>query len=177
MSDWKKVGDWLKKNGGKGVALIGSLVSGNAPGAVAAAVSLISSATGTDDPTQALEALQTSPDNLVKLKELYFANEADIRRHHETMTRLELEDKQAEHHETQETIRAGDRAEDVFVRRTRPAQSWLSLFAGLYYVIFTKDPSFELALILFTLPWAYAGLREVGKGVGQFTNKMKGKGA
>lgn len=41
MSDWGKVGGWLKDNAGTGAALVGSLLTGNAPGAIAAGISLV----------------------------------------------------------------------------------------------------------------------------------------
>lgn len=159
---WSKVGDWIKDNAGSGVALVGSLVTGNVPAAIAAGVSLISSATGTTNPDAALTALQTDPATLAKLKELYYQNEEQVRQHLENMHKLELEDAQAEQHETQETIRAGDKADDRLVRWTRPLQSWLSLAAALLYVFNDgKDPT--IIGLLLTLPWAYAGLREFGK--------------
>lgn len=162
--DWKSVGQWVSQNAGAGAALVGSLLKGNIPGAVAAGVAMISSATGTNDPAQALDYLQNDPATVVRLRELAFQNDASIRSHIEAMTAQELADKQAEHHETQETIRAGDRAEDRFVRWTRPGQSWLSLGAALFYGLNTGAPSPEILLILLTLPLAYAGLRQVGKG-------------
>lgn len=78
---WGEVGDWIKNNAGKGAALVGSLLMGNVQGAIAAGVSLVSGATGTDDPAQALASLQSDPAALIKLKELYYQNEADVRRH------------------------------------------------------------------------------------------------
>jgi hypothetical protein len=87
------------------------------------------------------------------------------------MTRLELEDEQASHHETQVTVRAGDKAEDQFVRRTRPAQSWISLIAALFYALYNDSPDVMILGALLTLPWAYAGLRQVGKGIDSFTSK------
>lgn len=161
---WSDVGNWIKDNAGTGAALVGSLITGNVPGAVAAGVSLVSSATGTNDPKQALAKLQTDPQTLVKLKQLANENEADIRAHIAKMTELELQDKQAEQHETQQTIRAGDQAEDPFVRRTRPAQSWVSLIAALVYVFINPKPDLYVLGALLTLPWAYAGLRQIGKG-------------
>lgn len=163
--EWKDVGSWLKDNAGAGAALVGSLLTGNIPGAVAAGVSLVSGATGEANPDKALAALQTDPGTLLKLRELAVQDDANIREHIRAMTELELKDKQAEHKETQDTIRAGDAAEDPFVRRTRPAQSWMSLIAGIVYLLYSQSPSIEVALILFTLPWAYAGLRQVGKGM------------
>jgi len=172
---WSKVGNWLKENAGTGTALIGSLLTGNVPGAIAAGVSLVSGATGTDDPEKVLQQLQGNPETMVKLKELYYQNEASVRQHLETMTRLEMEDKQAEHHETQQTIRAGDQAEDKFVRRTRPAQSWISLIAALFYALYNESPDVMILGALLTLPWAYAGLRQVGKGIDSFTSKKPKK--
>ena len=163
--NWSDVGDWLKNNAGTGVALVGSLLTGNVPGAVAAGVALVSGATGQNDPAKALAQLQTDPATVVRLRELALQEETSIREHIRAMTEAELKDKQAEHQQTQETIRSGDNAEDTFVRRTRPAQSWVSLFAALAYVFMNKEPSVEILLLLLTLPWAYAGLRQIGKGV------------
>lgn len=160
--DWKDVGDWLKSNAGTGAALVGSLLTGNIPGAVAAGVSLVTSATGQATPDAALSQLQNDPASVVKLRELAIQNEASIREHVRAMTELELTDKQAEHHETQETIRKGDGAEDVVVRRTRPLQSWASLICAFAYVWVKEDPSLEITLALLALPWAYAGLRQIG---------------
>lgn len=163
--EWSDVGRWLKSNAGTGAALVGSLLTGNVPGAVAAGVSLVSGATGTDDPVKALQAMQTDPAALVRLKEIAAQNEADIRRHIETMERQRLEDAQKGHAETQATIRNADRAEDPFVRRTRPGQSWVSLAAAIAYA-FTADPVDPYILgLLLALPWSYAGLRQIGKGV------------
>lgn len=172
---WKDVGGWIKDNAGTGAQLVGSLLTGNVPGAVAAGVSLVSGATGTDDPDKALQALQNDPQAAVRLRELYLQNEADVRRHIETMHRMELEDDQARHQTTQETVRAGDKAEDPFVRRTRPAQSWLSLVSAIAYVFTSDAPDLMVLSALLTLPWAYAGLRQVGKGIDSITGRLKGR--
>lgn len=174
--DWSSVGGWIKENAGTGAALVGSLLTGNVPGAVAAGVSLVSGATGTDDPEKALQELNGNPEALVKLKELAYQNEASIRQHIENMKRLELEDAQKQHHETQETIRAGDQAEDAFVRRTRPGQSWVSLLAAIAYAFVSDEPDVYILGALLTLPWAYAGLRQVGKGVDSVAGVLKLKG-
>lgn len=167
--DWSSVGGWIKENAGTGAALVGSLLTGNVPGAVAAGVSLVSGATGTDDPEQALRQLQGNPDALVKLKQLYLENEADVREHIREMKRLELEDAQRSHETTQQTIRNSDNSQYAFVRNTRPGQSWVSLVAALVYVFLhtykgTQVDIYVLGALL-TLPWAYAGLRQIGKGV------------
>lgn len=173
--NWSDVGDWIKKNAGSGAALVGSLLTGNIPGAVAAGVAMVSSATGTADPGQALEALKADPQTVVRLRELAVQDEASVREHIRAMEALRLQGEQAEHHETQETIRSGDNAEDVFVRRTRPGQSWVSLAAALVYVFINTDPSVEILLCLLTLPFAYAGLREIGKGITTWRSTPAGK--
>lgn len=169
--DWQTVGEWLKNNAGTGAALVGSLLTGNIPGAVAAGVALVSGATGQATAEKALQALQTDPATVVRLRELAVQEEASIREHIRAMTEAELKDRQAEHHETQATIRSGDNAEDSFVRRTRPGQAWVSLFAGLAYVFTYGEPDPYILGLLLTLPWAYAGLREIGKGIGTFKRK------
>lgn len=163
--DWKDVGEWLKGNAGTGAALVGSLLTGNVPGAIAAGVSLVTGATGEATPEKAMAALQGDPATVIRLRELAVQEEASIREHVRVMTEADLKDRQAEHEQTQNTIRSGDNAEDAFVRRTRPAQSWVALFAGLAYVFGKDAPSVEILLILLALPLAYAGLRQIGKGV------------
>lgn len=160
---WKEVGDWLKNNAGSGAALVGSLLTGNVPGAIAAGVSMVSSATGEATPDKVLAALQGDPATVIRLRELAVQDEQNIREHIRAMAEIEAKDAQAEHHETQETIRAGDRAEDRFVRWTRPGQSWLSLGAAITYVFMKASPDFDILALLLTLPLAYAGLREFGK--------------
>lgn len=166
--NWSEVGSWIKNNAGPGAALIGSLMSGNVPGAMSAGVALVSSATGTNDPSEALAALQGDPMTLVKLKELAQQNEADIRRHLETMERLKLEDRQHEHEQQQKTIRAGDTAEDPFIRHTRPTmakESWTATVAycigcfGVHAISGTDLFNAYIAGILSAPAWAYIGFR------------------
>lgn len=169
---WSKVGGWIKENAGTGTALIGSLLTGNVPAAMAAGISLVSGATGLDDPQKALMELQGNPESMIKLKELYYKNEDSIREHIRETKKLELEDKQHEHAETQKTVRSGDNAEDKIVRRTRPLQSWLSLVAAIFYVFISvyKETVIDITVLglLLTLPWTYAGLRQIGKGIDSF---------
>lgn len=159
---WSDVGSWIKDNAGTGTALVGSLLTGNVPAAIAAGVSLVSSATGSDNPNEALAQLQGNPESVVKLKELYYKNEQSIRQHIEMMKRLELEDAQSEHEQTQLTIRNGDNAESK-IRWVRPAQSTVSLIAAIAYAFTVDDPSFEVMALLMALPFAYNGLRQIGK--------------
>lgn len=163
--DWQEVGQWLKSNAGVGASLVGALLTGNVPGAVAAGVAMVSSATGSASPDEALASLQTNPSTVLRLRELALQDAEAIRAHLRQITEQQLQDAQAEQHETQETIRAGDRAEDAFVRRTRPGQSWVSLLAALAYVFVMPSPDATILGLLLTLPWAYAGLRQIGKGV------------
>jgi len=176
--NWQEVGGWLKKNAGPGAALVGSLVTGNVPGAVAAGISMVSSVTGTNDPDQAMVVLQGDPQSIVRLKELWYQNEATNRLHLEEMTRLALDDKQKEHHETQETVRAGDKSEGG-IRYVRPSHATISLLAAIYYALSKDAPSIEVIAILLVLPFTYAGLREFGKTFGSFTamkTMIAGKG-
>lgn len=169
--DWREVGAWVKDNAGTGASLVGSLLTGNVPGAVAAGVALVSSATGTNDPVKALQALQTDPATVVRLRELAVQDEAGIREHLRAMEAQRLQDAQAEHEQTQTTIRSGDNAEDVVVRRTRPLQSWISLIAALAYAFTAKPVDPYILGLLLTLPWAYAGLRQIGKGIESFATR------
>ncbi len=169
--NWSGVGDWITGNAGTGAALVGSLLTGNLPGAIAAGVSLVSGATGTNNPAHALMELQQNPDALVELRKLANEEKHSIRKHLEEMTRLELEDDQKSHHETQQTIRAGDKAEDKFIRWTRPGQSWCMLIASIFYIFKIEVPDVTILGVMLMLPFAYAGLRQVGKGIDSFKRK------
>lgn len=158
---WSKVGDWIKDNAGTGASLVGSLLTGNVPGAIAAGVSLVSGATGSDNPEIALQQLQGNPDALVKLKELYYKNEGSVRSHIQAMHLAELEDKQKEHEQTQLTIRNGDNAEGM-VRYVRPLHSTISLACAMLYA-FTDSPDVYILGLLLSLPFSYGGLRTVDK--------------
>lgn len=164
---WGKVGRWISENMDGAAGLVGSLLSGNAPAAIATGISLLASSTGSDDPVKALAKLQSSVDAQEHFKVISDQSEREIRSHIAEMHRLDLEDKQKAHEETQKTIRAGDRSEHWFIRGTRPAQSWVSLIFAFGYVIATMDSEVNISVLsmLLALPWAYAGLREVGKGV------------
>lgn len=161
---WSDVGNWLKVNAGTGATLVGSLLTGNITGAVASGIALVSSATGSDDPTIALEQLQSNPETLLRLKELAAKEEESIRVHIRAIKEMEMIDEQKEHEQTQATIRSGDNAEDVVVKRTRPMQSWTSLLAAISYVFFSKSTDPYILGLLLTLPFAYAGLRGFDKG-------------
>lgn len=175
MAKWSEVGEWLTTNGVQGAALVGSLLTGNVPGAVAAGISLVSSATGQATPDAALAQLQVDPGATIRLRELALADAASIREHIRAQEEARLRDAQAEHEQTQQTIRSGDNAEDIVVRRTRPLQSWASLIAAFLYVAWREGSGavihIEVLMILLTLPWAYAGLRQIGKGMETYAQR------
>ena len=165
---WNKVGEWLKANAGPGTALVGSLLTGNIAGAVAAGVAMVSSATGMGEPDAALAVLQNNPETMLKLKELAYANESSIRLHIQAMAELEFKDKQAEHEQTQTTIRTGDNAEVEYVRHTRPKIARQSWYGTLGYIIgmemlgtfsYGSGSNLEMGMILLSPAAAYMGFR------------------
>lgn len=167
--NWATVGEWLKTNAGTGAALVGSLLTGNVPGAVAAGVALVGSATGTADPAHALAALQGDPATVLRLRELAIQEEASIREHIRAMEELRLKDEQSAHQQQQDTIRSGDNSSDEYVRHTRPMmarQSWY--FTAGYVVLFEalqaagafhSGAEMELAMVLIAPAAAYLGFR------------------
>lgn len=171
--NWSDVGNWLKNNAGTGAALVGSLLTGNVPGAVAAGVALVGSATGTNDPAKALAALQGDPATVLKLRELAVQEEASIREHIRTMEEMRLKDEQAAHEQQQLTIRTGDTAEDEYVRHTRPMMARQSWYATMIYVIgfeglkaadvFKTGASWDLAMVIIAPAAAYLGFRSLDK--------------
>ncbi len=170
---WSDVGDWLKRNAGPGAALVGSLLTGNIPGAVSAGISLVSSATGTTEPDLAIQHLQANPEAMVKLKELAFREADSIRAHIQAMEEARLKDEQAAHEQQQETIRSGDNAQDEYVRQTRPMMARQSWYAtASYIVLFEAGKAFdliktgavmELAMVLMAPAAAYLGFRSLDK--------------
>lgn len=170
--NWSDVGSFLKQNQ-KGVAgLVGSLLTGNVVGAVSAGASMVAQATGTTDPDQALATLQNSPEARLKLEGIAAAREAEVNRHLESVMALELQDKQRSHSETQQTIRNGDNAEGG-VKYVRPTHATLSLIAGIVYAFITESPDLMILSAFLTLPFTYAGLREIGKRNVLAFNKQK----
>lgn len=167
--EWKDLGAWLKANGGNLLGLAGAVATGNIPAGVAAVASMISEATGETNPAAALAKLQADPATLSKLEEIAKKNEADIRLHHRELFRLELEDRQKEHEQTQTTIRAGDATEDEYVRHTRPLMARQSWYATMGYVIgfellkatelVKTGATVELAMLLVAPAGAYIGFR------------------
>lgn len=180
--NWSDVGGWIKDNAGTGAALVGSLLTGNVPGAIAAGVSLVSGATGTNDPAKALAMLQGDPATMIRLKELANEEQASIRAHIAEMERLKLEDAQKEHEQTQMTVRGGDVATDEYVRRTRPQtarQSWYGTMAYVFIMeigsaagLFDSGANWEIAMLLISPAGAYMGFRTWDKVRGKSHNPI-----
>ena len=180
--DWSKVGTWLKNNSHNGTALIGALLTGNVPGAIAAGAGMVSSVTGTTDPIIALSRLKEDPTLLVELERIAADKESHIRDHIEEMTRLQLEDLQHEHTETQETVRSGDSSLDETIRQVRPnmaKQSWTATIAyalGCFSLrALTDTDIFDpyMAMLLCSPAWAYLGLRTTDKFTGVISRRKK----
>ncbi|HAV1517128.1 TPA: DUF190 domain-containing protein [Vibrio parahaemolyticus] len=112
--------------------------------------------------TRELQAMP--PEALVDLERVKVEMEKEITRRQE----LALQDKQAEHHETQETIRAGDKAADEYVRQTRPKMARQSLLYMVLYVFLFEGlrvnglgagADIYIALTIGSIAFAYHGLR------------------
>lgn len=186
MSGWDKVGTWLQRNAGSSAALVGSLLTGNAPAAIAAGVALVSSATGSTDPTEALARLQNDPATVIRLKELALQEEQNIRSHIETMTRLDLDNAQAAHREQQETIRQGDASEHEYTRDTRPKMARQAWYATMAYILvfelghalefLSYGANLEIALLLGSPAAAYLGFRSWDKHTEAKTERMAAAG-
>ncbi|VEL96986.1 hypothetical protein ALT761_01985 [Alteromonas sp. 76-1] len=160
--NWSNVGDYLKGNTTGVTSLVGSLLTGNVLGAVSAGASMVASATGTTDPEQALLELKGTPGTMLKLEEIALQREAEVNRHIESVMKLELDDQQRSHSETQATIRNGDNAQGI-VKYVRPSHATVSLIAAVYYGLFTISPDILVLSAFLTLPFTYAGLRAYDK--------------
>ncbi|EJF7232746.1 hypothetical protein [Vibrio cholerae] len=149
---------------------ISSLFGGNDTASkVADAVEAVDGALGMNKAQKQIaltrELQSFPPEALVDLERIKVEMEREITRRQE----LALQDKQAEHHETQETIRNGDNAQDEYVRHTRPKQARQSFWAGTLYIfgmtaakvfnLSDDGPDLYVALTLYALSWAYHGLR------------------
>ncbi|BDR12911.1 hypothetical protein [Vibrio sp. STUT-A11] len=83
--------------------------------------------------------------------------------------KIAAQDRQAEQHETQDTIRKGDTATDKVVRWSRPLMALVSCGSASYYLITTESPDLAVASLLLGLAVTYMGLRhrEKDKGLTQ----------
>ncbi|MGL4830187.1 MAG: hypothetical protein ACRCXG_12960 [Vibrio sp.] len=148
---------------------ISSLFGGNDTASkVADAVEAVDGALGMNKAQKQIaltrELQSFPPEALVDLERIKVEMEREITRRQE----LALQDKQAEHHATQETIRAGDKAEDPYIRKTRPQMARWSLLAVIVYGFLAEfahiygygNGASESLLYFFSAPaWGYLGLR------------------
>lgn len=130
--------------------------------------------------TRKLQALP--PESMVELERIKLEMEKELTRRME----LDLNDKQAEHHETQTTIRAGDSSQDEFVRRARPTGCLRGLNFGIGYIIvmellkafnYGSGADWELAMVmvgpfLTYLGWRTADKRGLSKGTGTMAGDL-----
>ncbi|EKO3778219.1 hypothetical protein P0F24_003328 [Vibrio metschnikovii] len=135
------------------------------------------------------EMQKLPPESLVELERIKVEMEKEVTRRME----LQLVDKQAEHSETQATIRNGDTAEDPYIRKTRPLMARQSMWATMLYCFLMEMLSvlgygsgidLYAAGILSSPAWAYLGLRTLdgfaphpkgsgGKSTGALLNVIK----
>lgn len=124
------------------------------------------------------ELQKLPPESLVELERIKAEMEKEITRRQE----LRLNDKQAEHHETQETIRAGDKSEDPYIRTTRPKMARQSMWSVILYCFvmealkafgYGAGVDVAVAALLSSPAWAYLGLRTLDG----FAPHPKGSGA
>lgn len=138
------------------------------------------------------EMQKLPPESLVELERIKVEMEKEITRRQQ----LALADKQAEHHETQTTIRNGDNASDEYVRQTRPKMArWAFIGMVLYILLFeglkafgvsNVGANYDLAMLIGGGAFAYLGLRTLDgfapyskssgdKVAGVLANVMKGR--
>ncbi|AAN55701.1 hypothetical protein HRJ35_14935 [Shewanella oneidensis MR-1] len=105
-----------------------------------------------------------SPESMVELERIKVEMEKEITRRQE----LTLNDKQAEQLQTQETIRGGDKAENPYIRITRPLMARQSMWAVMLYCFLMEalhafgygvGVDVSVAALLSSPAWAYLGLR------------------
>lgn len=173
---WSKVGDWIKNNAGSGAALVGSLLTGNVPGAIAAGVSMVSGVTGTDDPQKSLAALQADPKLIVELERVKNERQHEVNRHIEAMALADLEDKQKEHDTTARVIVEGQKVADGwFEKNSRPAMAWASVIFTFWYLgysLINNAAVSEIGLIVASGGYfAWMGLRSLDKKTAKSINK------
>lgn len=150
--------EWLKKLAGYAPDIVGAIASGGAtlPATALRIVSKELLGYETDNKELVEKAvLEASPEQMVEMTRANNQFKAE-------MKRLELEDNQAEHRTTQETIRNGDNSDSTIVKLTRPLHATLSLCAAIAYA-FSESPSWDVLGLLLTLPFTYSGLRQIGK--------------
>ena len=138
-----------------------------------------------------------TPDQLLALRKVNNEHQIATLQLELDNKRLTLEDAQAQHHETQETIRSGDTSLDKAIRMVRPTMAKQSFYASGAYVlaavvweIMTAIPAhivggmavahvaginvlnIDLLTMMLSPAWVYMGLRTADKGI-QVVNNGK----
>ncbi|MCG9624623.1 hypothetical protein L1D34_07190 [Vibrio mediterranei] len=135
---------------------------------VAKAVETVDQMTGAS-PNQKQAVLEgelnkLSPDELIELNHLKVELEREVTKRQE----IAAKDRQAEHLETQATVRQSDDAKDPWVRRARPIIAITSAVSGLGYTIAMSvlhaldkgaGPQLEVTFALLGLAATFMGLR------------------
>lgn len=109
------------------------------------------------------ELAKLNPDELIELNQLKVELEREKTRREE----IAAQDRQADHNETQTTIREGDKSENWIVSTTRPLMALISTGSACYYVITAQTPDLMTAGFLIGLAATYMGVRykEKEKGI------------
>ncbi|HID8084385.1 TPA: hypothetical protein ACXIDR_003365 [Serratia marcescens] len=158
---------------------------------VAGMVEAVNSAVNPQDRQRVLEQklAELPPAQFVQLESL----KVELEKIQSEREKAQLADRQAAHHEQQETIRSGDNAVDEYVRRTRPLMARLSLYSSIAYVLLLAvgqqaaavataaghalsmpEPDWDIALMLATPALGYLGFRTLD-GFARFSKSSKHK--
>ncbi|WP_411752135.1 hypothetical protein [Serratia sp. (in: enterobacteria)] len=188
------VASLLMKAGPSVLRSIGSLFGGDTAktaNSVAGIVETVGNAVSPQDQQRVLEQklAQLSPDQLVQLESL----KVQLQQFQLERDKAVLADRQAAHHEQQETVRNGDNSVDEYVRRTRPLMARLSLYSSILYVLLLAigqqgasiataaghamvmpEPDWDIALMLAMPALTYLGFRTLD-GFARYSKSSKHK--
>jgi len=124
-------------------------------------ISTAKAITGQSDGEVAVEAIIKDPALQLQYQQALIAERVKYQE-------LSYQDKQAAHKEQQDTIRAGDKAEDEYVRHTRPMMARQSWYGTAIYVLvmeilkaasYGTGADWQIALVLMSPAAAYLGFR------------------
>lgn len=169
---------------------VGDLLGGKAKAAtdtIATLTEQVGSAVGLSE-HQKIDKLAAAIEQLpaeqyVELVRIYQEAELHMMRLDAERDLAHLHDQQAEHEQTQTTIRHGDQIKDEYVRHTRPAMARSSCWATLAYVLLFEGlaafgkgsgASWELAAFIASPALTYLGLRTVD-GFAPFSKSSRDK--
>ncbi len=151
--------DWLKKLAGYAPDIAAAVMTGGTSLAVTGLRILGKELLGNEAATESdvAQAIQgATPEQLVELQRVN--NEFKLE-----VLRAQNQDKQSEHETTQKTIMNGDNSDSVIVKLTRPLHATASLGYCFYYIQTKDTVDVMIVSALLALPFAYSGLRQLGK--------------